>query len=91
MPSAAIKEILVHLDNEGKKGCWIAKFMEYDVEIKPTRLVKGQGLTRLIADANCQALGLHLVADQSIEEGQPTKKVRNKFKTDMSIPHGMVT
>ena len=43
-------------------GKWIAKIMEYDVDIKPTKLVKGQGLAKLLADSNCQALGLHLMA-----------------------------
>ena len=38
--------------------------MEYDVDIRPTKLVKGQGL----ADSNCQALGLHLMAEQPTQE-----------------------
>ena len=42
--------------------------MEYDVEIKPTKLVKGQGLAKLLADSNCEALGLHLMAVQSVPE-----------------------
>ena len=42
--------------------------MEYDVEIKPTKLVKGQGFAKLLADSNCGALGLHLMAEQPIQE-----------------------
>ena len=42
--------------------------MEYDVEIKPTKLVKGQGLAKLLADSNREALGLHLMAEQSVQE-----------------------
>ena len=55
-------------DSEGKRGKWIAKIMEYDVEIKPTKLVKGQGLAKLLADSNCEAIGLHLMAEQSVPE-----------------------
>ena len=53
--NAAIKDILTQPDSQGKRGKWIAKIMEYDVDIKPTNLVKGQGLAKLLADSNCQA------------------------------------
>ena len=42
--------------------------MKYDVEINPTKLVKGQGLAKLLDDSNCEALGLHLMAEQPIRE-----------------------
>ena len=45
--------------------------MEYDIDIKPTKLVKGHGLAKILADSNCWALGLHLVENQSMEEGLP--------------------
>ena len=50
VPNAAIKDVLTQLDSEGKRGKWIAKIMEYDVDIKPTKLVKGQGLAKLLDD-----------------------------------------
>ena len=40
VPSSAVKEILVQPDSEGKRGRWKEKVMEYDVDIKPTKLVK---------------------------------------------------
>lgn len=39
--------------------------MEYDLEIKPTRLVKGQGLTKLLTESNCKALGIHAILNIS--------------------------
>ena len=63
VPNAAIKDVLTRPNSEGKRGKWIAKIMEYDVEIRPTKLVKGQGLAKLLADSNCQALGLHLMTE----------------------------
>ena len=41
-----------------------AKITEYDVDIRPTKLVKGQGLAKLLAKSNCQALGLHVMAEE---------------------------
>ena len=51
--SSVVKEILVQPDSEGKRGRWIAKVMEYDVDIKPTKSVKGQGFSRLLIESNC--------------------------------------
>ena len=42
--------------------------MEYDMDIKPTKLVKGQGLAKLLVDSSCQALGLHLMVEQPVQE-----------------------
>ena len=68
MPNAAVKEILTQPDFEGKRGHWIAKIMEYDIEIKPTKLVKGQGLAKLITESNFQELGLNVVLDEIFEQ-----------------------
>ena len=49
VPTSTVKDILVQEDNEGRRGKWISKLQEYDFEIKPTKLVKGQGLAKLLA------------------------------------------
>jgi hypothetical protein len=49
VPSNIMKEILNHLDIDGKRGKWIAKIQEYDLEIKPTKLIKGQDLAKILA------------------------------------------
>jgi len=38
-----VKAILVQGDNDGKRGKWIEKIQEYDMDIKPTKLIKGHG------------------------------------------------
>jgi hypothetical protein len=48
VPSSVVKEILVQPDCEGKRGKWITKILEYDLTIKPTKLIKGQGLAKLM-------------------------------------------
>ena len=37
----AVKDILVQGGSEGKRGKWISKIQEYDMDIKPTKLIKG--------------------------------------------------
>jgi hypothetical protein len=49
VPTSSVKDILVRSDNDGKRGWWLAKIQEFDLEIKPTRLVKGKGLAKLLA------------------------------------------
>ena len=41
VPNATVKDVLTQPDSEGKRGKRIAKIMEYDVDIRPTKLVKG--------------------------------------------------
>jgi ribonuclease HI len=71
VPSASVKDILVQPDIDGKRSKWIAKILEFDLEIRPTKLIKGQGLAKLLAEANCQALGVNFMNECSgIQQGQ---------------------
>ena len=65
VPNTAVKDVLIQPDTEGKRGRWIAKILEFDIEIKPTKLIKCQGLARLMANSNCKVLNLGL-ADSNI-------------------------
>jgi hypothetical protein len=56
-----VKEILIHPDIDGRRSKWIAKIIELDLEIKPTKLVKDQGLARLLAETNCKALVVNFI------------------------------
>jgi hypothetical protein len=49
VPRSSVKEILVHPNNEGKRGKWIVKLLEYELHINPTNLIKGQGLSKLLS------------------------------------------
>jgi len=59
VPFAAIKGSLTQADPDGRRTKWIATLLEYGIEIKPTKLVKGQGLAKLMAHSNCEALGVN--------------------------------
>jgi hypothetical protein len=41
VPTNTIKDILVQPHSDGKRGRWLAKIQEFDLEVKPTKLVKG--------------------------------------------------
>jgi hypothetical protein len=41
VPSSLVKDVLIQPDIDGKRSKWIARLIEFDVEIKPTKLVKG--------------------------------------------------
>src|SRR5713226_4837342 len=42
----------------GIRGKWVSKIQEYDLEIKPTKLIKGQGLAKMLTQGNEKALGM---------------------------------
>ena len=61
MPSSSVKDVLIQPDIDGKRSKWIAKLIEFDVEIKPAKLVKGQGLAKLLAEENCKLFEINFV------------------------------
>lgn len=44
VPDVVVKLIVTQQDFGTKRGNWVAKIQEYDMEIKPTKLVHGKGL-----------------------------------------------
>lgn len=66
VPSISIKDILIQLDSDGKRGRWITQVLEYDLEIKPTTLIKGHGLARMLVKTNCKDLDLNFILNISI-------------------------
>lgn len=68
VPNAAIKDVLIQTNLEGRRGKWITTMLEYDLEIKPTKLIKGQGLVRLMAESNLYDLDINLIVAMSKDE-----------------------
>ena len=56
VPTSAIKGILTQPDPEGRRVKWIATLLEYDIEISPTTLIKGKGLTNMLRKGGQQRL-----------------------------------
>ena len=44
--------------------------LEYDLEIKPTKLIKGQGLEKLMAQSNLRALDINLITTVAEDEDE---------------------
>lgn len=68
VPNATVKDVLIQTDLEGRWEKWIAIMLEYDLEIKPTKLIKGQSLARLLVESNLHALDINIIATMSEDE-----------------------
>jgi hypothetical protein len=42
VPLVVVKHILIQLDIDGRRSKWIAKILEFDMGIRPTKLIKGK-------------------------------------------------
>jgi hypothetical protein len=76
VPNVVVKEILTQDNPDGRRGKWIAIILEYDIEIKPTKLIKGQGLANLMVESNFHALDINFLAtvDEQGEKVTPSMK-----------------
>jgi hypothetical protein len=83
VPSASVKNILIQPNIDGRRGKWISKILEFDLEIKPTKLVKGQGLVKLLAESNCKALGVSFI--NACSENQQAESSSQSSQGDLSL------
>ena len=60
VPSIAVKDILTQPDPKGKRDKCIAILLEYDLDIKHTKLIRGQGLAKLMTQPSIGFLELNL-------------------------------
>ena len=58
VPHATVKDIMSQHDCLSIMGKWVSTIQEYDLEIKPTKLIKGQGLAKMLTQGNEKALGM---------------------------------
>jgi hypothetical protein len=86
VPTSVVKDILVQADSDGKRGRWLAKIQEIDLEVKPTKLVKGQGLAKLLAESNFRALGINNTQEEEgwidvneLDDQIVENKIEDKF------------
>ena len=68
VPHSVVKDILTQTDCLGTRARWVTKIQEYDLEIRPTKLIKGQGLAQMLTESNEKTLGLFCVNDLSSPE-----------------------
>jgi hypothetical protein len=75
VPNVVAKDILTQDNPDGRRGKWIVVILEYDIEIKPTKLIKGQGLSKLMVESNFHALDINFLATVDEQEEQTTPQV----------------
>jgi len=68
VPNAVVKNFLMQTDPEGRRGKWIAAMLEYDLEIKPTKLINRKGIAKLMAESHLHALDINLIIVMSKHE-----------------------
>lgn len=68
VPSASVKDVLTQPDIDGKRAKWIEKFIELNIEVKPTKLVKGEGLAKLMVEEKCSLLDINCIGLNSCGE-----------------------
>ena len=52
VPFSAVRQLLIQRELGEKRANWVTALQEYDLEIKPAKIVKGQGFCRLLAGAS---------------------------------------
>ena len=65
VPSTVVKDVLTQPDIDGKRAKWISKLIEFDIEVNHTKLVKGQGLAKLMVEENCDLLRINFIGISS--------------------------
>ena len=58
-----MKIVLTQPESNGKRGRWITQILEFDLTIKTTKLVKVQGLVKILAESNCNVLRINPVLE----------------------------
>jgi hypothetical protein len=74
-----VKDILTQDNPNGRRGKRIVVILEYDIEIKPTKLIKGHGLAKLMAESNFHALDINFLAAVDGPEEQVTPNIKEVF------------
>ena len=55
VPTAVVKDIFSQQEIFGRRCRWINRIQEFNINIHITKLVRGQGLTKLMTEDNLEA------------------------------------
>jgi len=79
---------LVQPNSDGRRSRWLAKIQEFDLEVKPTKLVKVQGLAKLLAELNFRALRINHIQSygelpdiEEFNDQTPTAQIQEKISS----------
>jgi len=79
VPNSVVNDILTQNGPDGRRGKWIATILEYGIEIKSTKLIKGQGLAKLMVESDFRALGINFIAAINDQEDMETPQISEAF------------
>lgn len=68
VPSALVKYVLTQGEIDGKRAQWIAKSIEFNIEVRTTKLVKCQFLVKLMGEENCSLIDINCMGPNSDDE-----------------------
>ena len=87
VPSAVVKDVLTQPNIDGNRANWISKRIEFDVEVKPTKLVKGLGLAKLTSKENCELVGINFTCVRSakVQTMVATETEVNQYQNDSPL------
>ena len=73
VPHVSVKDFLLNKDINEKRAGWITKVMEYDVDIKITKLVRGKGIyEELLSSFDIvEEVALLIENEQLAKDGNP--------------------
>lgn len=63
VPSAAVKDIFSQQEVSGRRCRWINRIQEFNIDIQITKLVRGQGLAKLMAESNLEANQINMITE----------------------------
>lgn len=89
VPSASVKDVLTQRDIAGKRVKWIEKFIEFNIKLKPTKLIKGQGLAKLMAEENCSFLDINYMGSNS--GGEQTEEATEEKEKNQPLAENLAT
>ena len=88
--STAIKYVLTQPDADGRRAKWIAKLIEFNIELKPTKLVRGQGFAKLLAEENCRTLDIDFLCTIA-ENGQTEEEEAAEPEKNHTLAENLVS
>ena len=50
VPHTVVRALLIQKEPGDRRGNWLTTLQEYDLQIKPAKLVKGQGFCKIAVD-----------------------------------------
>ena len=93
VPHASMKDILLDKDINEKRAGWITKVMEYDVDIKITKLVRGKGLYEELLSSfdTTEEVTLIIENEQPAEGGNQNNRIKDMstFLLGGGYPQGL--